>query len=75
MPTAEQQHLIDVLTRLIEVDPRVEAAWLAGSLGKGGGDEFSDVDLLLLVPENGAAAVSAALIEGLDRVTRPVLVN
>ncbi len=74
MSTAEQYHLIETLRRLVEAEPGVEAAWLAGSLGKGGGDEFSDVDLLLLVGEGAAAMVSAALIDGLNRVTKPVLV-
>jgi len=75
MPTAEQQSLIDTLSQFVEAEPRVEAAWLAGSLGKGAGDEFSDVDLLLLVAEGAAAAVSAAVVGGLNRATKPVLVN
>lgn len=75
MPTAEQQTLIDDLGRWIEANPGVGAAWLAGSLGRGEGDEYSDVDLLLLVGEGEAGAVSAVLADSLDQVTRPVLVN
>jgi len=75
MITAEQQSLIDALSRLVSAEPGVEAAWLAGSLGKGLGDEFSDVDLLLLVAEGAVADVSTALVKGLDQVTKPVLVN
>jgi len=47
-----QQHsLIDSITRVLSVDSRIESAWLTGSLGKGAGDEFSDVDVTVVVPE------------------------
>ncbi len=75
MPSAEQQCLIDALHRLLEAETRVEAAWLAGSLGRGAGDEFSDVDLLVLVEEGAAASASPAIVEGLGAVVKPVLVN
>ena len=75
MPTAEQQSLIDALHRWLEAEPSVRAAWLAGSLGKGGGDQFSDVDLLLLVADGAHAEVSSSLAAKLDTVVKPVLVN
>lgn len=75
MPTAEQQRLIDALRGLLEREPGVEAAWLAGSLGKGGGDEFSDVDLLVLVGDGEFAEVSGSLAARLGAVVKPVLVN
>jgi predicted nucleotidyltransferase len=75
MPTVEQQHLIDDLRRLLGAEPRVAAAWLAGSLGKGGGDAYSDVDLLVLVGEGAAAETSAVLAAQLSAIVTPVLVN
>ncbi len=75
MPTAEQQRLVANLHRLLEAEPRVEAAWLAGSLGRGAGDAFSDVDILALTTDGAAAALSAELQARFAEVTRPVLVN
>jgi predicted nucleotidyltransferase len=51
MITDRQQRLIDALTRMLSNDPRIESAWLAGSLGNGSGDAFSDVDILVVVPD------------------------
>jgi predicted nucleotidyltransferase len=75
MPTADQQDLIDRIAGWLEPRPDVEALWLAGSLGKGGGDAFSDVDLLVLAVDGVAGALSAKLADGLGEVVRPVLVN
>lgn len=75
VPSHEQQRLIDVLTGLLESEPGAEAAWLAGSLGRGAGDGFSDVDLLVLAGETKAAALSAAVGARLDEVVTPVLVT
>ena len=38
MVTASQQKLIDEIGKLLGEEGRVEAAWLAGSLGRGQGD-------------------------------------
>ncbi|WP_248582988.1 nucleotidyltransferase domain-containing protein [Nocardioides sp. InS609-2] len=37
------------LTEILERDPRVRGAWLVGSLGRGAGDELSDLDVLVVV--------------------------
>jgi len=75
MPSAEQQSLIDALRRFLESDQRVEAVWLAGSLGRGAGDDYSDVDLLVLVADGAVATTSTALARGLGEVVKPVLLN
>ena len=75
MPTPAQQQLIDRATALLQSDPRIEAAWLAGSLGAGGGDEWSDVDLLALVADGAFAETSAAIAGRVDEVAPTVLVN
>ena len=57
MTTPFQQSLIDSITRALSADARIESAWLSGSLGKGGGDAFSDVDVTVVVPESVFDAV------------------
>jgi predicted nucleotidyltransferase len=49
--TDRQQRLIDALAPALSNDVRIESAWLAGSLGKRSGDAFSDVDVLVVVPD------------------------
>lgn len=74
-PTAEQQQLIEALRGLLLAETQVEALWLAGSLGKGEGDEYSDVDLLVLTADGAAAELSRRLAARLPEVVEPVLVN
>ena len=75
MVTACQQKLIDEIGKLLREEGRVGAAWLAGSLGRGQGDSFSDVDLLVLVEDGTLIEVSSALVARLSTVVRPVHVN
>jgi hypothetical protein len=75
MITAAQQSLIADITRLLEAEPAVEAAWLAGSLGLGQGDRFSDVDVVALVSNGHATAVSSSLGSKLSSIKTAVLVN
>jgi predicted nucleotidyltransferase len=75
MTTAAQQSLITAITRLLTAEPAVEAAWLAESLGRGQGDEFSDVDVLALASDGDAAEVSRSLASKLSSISTPVLVN
>jgi predicted nucleotidyltransferase len=74
-PTPEHQALIDVIARVLAADADVEAAWLAGSLGRGAGDAFSDVDVLALCGEGRADGVAARWLHGCAAVAEPVLVN
>jgi len=74
-PTPQQQELIERLRDLLQSEPRVGAAFLSGSLGKGQGDAYSDVDLLVVVPDGAAAGISADLARRLPEVATPVLVN
>jgi len=75
MPTAEQQNLIDKIADFLREEPRIAAAWLAGSLGRGEGDAFSDVDMLALADDGTAAEVSTSLAQGLSAIAKPVLVD
>ena len=47
--TTPQTHFIDALAAKAEADPRIRAAWLAGSFGKETADRWSDVDAHLLI--------------------------
>ena len=49
--TEGQAKLIDDLVAVLAADPRVRSAWLSGSLGRGAGDPWSDVDLVVEVDE------------------------
>ena len=49
------QRIIDVL----RADDRVRATWLSGSLGRGAGDRYSDVDLVAIVAEENRAGFVA----------------
>ena len=48
--------LIERLTLGLAADDRIAAAWLGGSLGRGDGDDWSDIDLWLAI-EDGAGGV------------------
>jgi predicted nucleotidyltransferase len=75
MPTAAQENLVAAISAVLDKDVRVEAAWLAGSLGRGKGDVFSDVDVLVLCADGLAGDVSAAIANDPSRIAKTVLVN
>ena len=56
----ERQELLDRATRLLKADERIAAAWLIGSLGRGDPDDWSDIDLWIVVSDNSIEAVTAA---------------
>jgi hypothetical protein len=57
MTNRSQTALIDAIARVLAADARIESAWLSGSLGGGGGDEFSDVDVTVVAPDSNFDAV------------------
>jgi predicted nucleotidyltransferase len=73
--TAEQEALIDAIRRVLEADPDVQALWLAGSLGRGGGDAFSDVDTLVLAADGKLGAVMGRYAADISPIAAPALVN
>ncbi len=60
-----QQELIDRVVDDLAPDPRVRGLWLTGSFGAGTADEYSDVDMFVLVAD---AHVGGYAAEWLDRV-------
>jgi predicted nucleotidyltransferase len=73
MITTAQQGLISAITKALERDARIEAAWLAGSLGRSEGDAFSDVDVIVLCQDGKAGEIAST--PGLLDFAKPVQVN
>jgi predicted nucleotidyltransferase len=44
-----REELVERMVEVLRADGRVCAAWLAGSLGRGVGDRYSDVDVVVAV--------------------------
>lgn len=70
--TTVQNNFIDALTAKAEKDPRIRAAWLAGSFGKGVADRWSDVDAHLLVESSARDEFSARAEAWLETI-RPLV--
>src|SRR5258708_19197227 len=59
---------------VLENDARIEAAWLAGSLGRGQGDRWSDVDVLALVQDDDPARVATSYVHDAKAIAKLALV-
>ena len=55
----KRERLLQGITRLLESDDRIAAAWLLGSLGRGEGDYLSDIDIFVVVLDAYFDAVAA----------------
>ena len=58
---------------VLEADARVEALYLAGSLGRGAADGWSDLDLLVLAADDALASLGADLAATVDAITPTVI--
>ena len=56
---AERAGLLARITRLLENDARVAAAWVFGSVGRGEEDDLSDIDLRVIVADDHVAEICA----------------
>ena len=72
---AERDSLLRSAVEALEADPRVGAAWLAGSLGAGASDDLSDIDLWVVVDDAHIEEVSAARREYAARPGMPLLIQ
>lgn len=54
----ERDRLLRRIRQGLEADPRVSAAWLEGSCGRGDHDALSDLDLAVVVSDSAMAAVA-----------------
>lgn len=73
--TPRQSELLEQVRSILEREARVEATWLAGSLGRGAGDEVSDVDFLALCTLGTLPEVSQVLASNLRDELQPLLLN
>lgn len=74
MTTKAQAALIGTIHRTLEADPKVQAAWLSGSIGLGTHDAYSDVDVLVLVDDPWQEA-ARAYAEDVGAIAEAALVN
>ncbi len=68
---------VDLLERaigLLEGDDRIDAAWLHGSMGRGTEDDWSDIDLWIVVADEAWDAVAGERGEFVKRVGELLLV-
>ncbi|HLK60203.1 MAG TPA: nucleotidyltransferase domain-containing protein [Chthonomonadaceae bacterium] len=71
----ERDALLERIVRCIQEDKRVVAAWLAGSLGRGEGDDLSDIDIWIVVADNYSRYVIAGRRAFVQRVEMPLLMK
>jgi predicted nucleotidyltransferase len=75
VPTDAQTSLIGKITTALQADARIGSAWLVGSLGRGNGDAFSDVDVMVVVPDDAFDTVFKAYAANLSAIAPTVLIN
>jgi predicted nucleotidyltransferase len=71
----ERDVLLQRARELAEQDPRICAAWLFGSLGRGDADVLSDIDLFLIVDDAAHADVVSSRYEMMAKLAEPVLIQ
>ena len=67
--------LLGRITEVLAADPRVTAAWLSGSFGRGEDDAWSDFDLHVAVEDGVFAAFLAGRDDMYRRIGSPSLVQ
>ena len=65
-----REALVERLAAEFAQDQRVQAVWLGGSLGRGAGDEWSDVDFYLAVADEAFETFFAEVPERIDRLQK-----
>jgi len=73
--TAVQSDLLAAIEQTLWNDPRIDGLWLSGSLGQGGGDDYSDVDVIARVGDPPASRIGREYAERADEIVPVVLVN
>ncbi len=71
---AEREALLQKAAALLEGDERIAAAWLYGSLGRGIADEWSDIDLWVVVADTHIEEICAGRHEYVAALGEPLLV-
>lgn len=71
---AERDAWLDTMTERLVADPRIVAAWLFGSLGRGDADALSDVDLFVVVADSDFALVIEQRYAFMRQIEQPLLI-
>ena len=71
----ERERLIQRISQLLQADHRIVAAWLAGSVGRGEADAWSDVDLWVVVRDDAIEAVREGRQQFVQVVGPPTLIS
>ncbi|MGB3305414.1 MAG: nucleotidyltransferase domain-containing protein [Thermomicrobiales bacterium] len=72
---AERDALLATVLTAVQRDPRVTAVWLAGSIGRGSADRWSDLDLWLVIEDRelpGIIADPSAFVNAIVPVTMAI---
>jgi predicted nucleotidyltransferase len=69
----ERDQLLEVISEHLEADAGVKAAWLFGSLGRGDGDAFSDIDLWVVGEQDHIDRVNADPLRYVSQIEQPIL--
>jgi hypothetical protein len=70
-----QAAFLSALHTRVVGDSRIKAAWLEGSLGRGAGDRYSDLDIHLLIDDNQIESVRQEIEAWLAAIRPLVLFN
>lgn len=70
-----QQEYIEKLISQIEMDGRIRAAWLEGSLGRGNADRYSDLDIHMLLNDSDITDFKSNIDTWLSHIRPLVLFN
>ena len=71
---AERAAWLAAVTPLLDGDPRITAAWLFGSLGRGDSDELSDIDLFIIVEDEHHEAIVRDRYGYMAQLGEPLLI-
>lgn len=75
MGPPNREPLLQRIVESLEADPRVAAAWLMGSIGRGEHDAWSDLDLHVAIHDDFLADFWSERFTLYERVGRPVLIQ
>ena len=70
----QEQYIVALKTKLA-ADERIKAAWLEGSFGRGNADRYSDLDIHVLLAEDGLPDFKAQVEAWLTEIQPMVLFN
>ncbi len=70
---AQRENTIERLTALLLTDERCVAAWLFGSIGRGDGDDLSDIDVWIVVRDADCESVVADRRSFVTQIGEPIL--